>query len=48
MNKKEIEEVEKHNEYVMERMHAVSIIPGVLVAGMVTVGRFFKGKMARC
>ena len=45
MNKKEIEEVEKHNEYVMERMHPAAIIPGVLVALMVIVGCIFKGIM---
>ena len=42
MNKKEIEEVEKHNEYVMERMHPAAIIPGVLVAVMVIVGCIFR------
>ena len=45
MNKKEIEEVEKHNEYVMERMHPAAIIPGVLVAVMVIIGCIFKGIM---
>ena len=45
MNKKEIEEVEKHNKYVMERMHPEAIIPGVLVAVMVIVGCIFKGIM---
>ena len=45
MNKKEIEEVEKHNGYVMERMHPAAIIPGVLVAVMVIVGCIFKGIM---
>ena len=45
MNKKEIEEVEKHNEYVIERMHPAAIIPGVLVAVMVIVGCIFKGIM---
>tara|TARA_Y100000593_G_C4081628_1_gene224153 strand:- start:243 stop:386 length:144 start_codon:yes stop_codon:yes gene_type:complete len=45
MNKKEIEEVEKHNKYVMERMHPAAIIPGALVAVMVIVGCIFKGIM---
>ena len=45
MNKKEIEEVEKHNEYVMERMHPAAMIPGVLVAVIVIVGCIFKGIM---
>ena len=31
MNKKEIEEVEKHNEYVMERMHPAVILPGLFL-----------------
>mgnify|MGYP001210256997 CR=1 FL=1 len=45
MNKKEIEEVEKHNEYVMERMHPAVIIPGLFVGVMVIVGCIFKGIM---
>ena len=45
MNKKEIEELEKHNEYVMKRMHPAAIIPGVLVAVIVIVGCIFKGIM---
>ena len=45
MNKKEIEEVEKHNEYVMERMHPAVILPGLFVGVMVIVGCIFKGYM---
>ena len=45
MNKKEIEDIEKHNKYVMKRMHPAAIIPGVLVAVMVIVGCIFKGIM---
>ena len=46
MNKKEIEEIEKHNKYVMERMHPAVMIPGMLVAVMVIVGCLFKSYMA--
>ena len=45
MNKKEIEELEKHNEYVMKRMQPAAMIPGVLVAVIVIVGCIFKGIM---
>ena len=34
---KEIEEVEKHNEYVMERMHPAVMIPGMFIAVMVFI-----------
>ena len=42
MNKNEIQEVEKHNKYVMERMHPAAIIPGLFIALMVIVGCLFK------
>ena len=45
MNKKEIEEVEKNNEYVMNRMHPALLIPGVIIGVMVIVGCIFKGIM---
>ena len=45
MNKKEIEEVEKYNEYVMNRMHPAVLIPGVFIGVMVIVGCIFKGIM---
>ena len=45
MNKKEIEEVEKYNEYVMNRMHPAVLIPGVFIGVMVNVGCIFKGIM---
>ena len=45
MNKKEIEEIEKHNKYVMERMHPATLIPGVFIGVMVIVGCVFKGIM---
>mgnify|MGYP000188369823 FL=1 len=46
MNKKEIEEVEKYNDYVMKRMHPAVLIPGVFIGVMVIVGCIFKGIMA--
>ena len=35
---KEIEEIEKHNKYVMERMHPAVMIPGMFIGVMVIVG----------
>tara|TARA_Y100000768_G_scaffold214102_1_gene161335 strand:- start:2870 stop:3016 length:147 start_codon:yes stop_codon:yes gene_type:complete len=42
---KEIEEIEKHNKYVMERMHPAAMIPGFFIAFMVIVGCLFKNYM---
>ena len=42
MNKNEIQEVEKHNKYVRERMHPAAIKPGLFIAFMVIVGCLFK------
>ena len=42
MIKKEIEEVEKHNEYVMQRMHPAVMIPGFFIGFMVLTGCIFK------
>ena len=42
MNKKEIEEVEQHNEYVMQRMHPAVMIPGFFIGFMVLTGCIFK------
>ena len=41
----EIEELEKHNKYVMERMHPAVMIPGMFIGVMVIVGCIFKGFM---
>ena len=41
----EIEEIEKHNKYVMERMHPAAMIPGFFIAFMVIVGCLFKNYM---
>ena len=43
MNKKEIEEIEKHNKYIMERMHPAVMIPGFFIGFMVLIGCIFKG-----
>ena len=45
MNKKEIEEVEKYNKYVMERMHPAVMIPGFFIGFMAIIGCIFKGYM---
>ena len=45
MDKKEIDEIEKHNEYVMKRMHPAAMIPGFFIAFMVIVGCLFKNYM---
>ena len=45
MDKKEIEEIEKHNEYVMKRMPPAAMIPGFFIAFMVIVGCLFKNYM---
>ena len=42
---KELEEIENHNEDVMERMHPAVMIPGMFIAVMVIVGCIFKGIM---
>tara|TARA_B100000886_G_C20405082_1_gene484385 strand:+ start:1705 stop:1845 length:141 start_codon:yes stop_codon:yes gene_type:complete len=40
--KKQIEQIEKDNEYIMERMHPAVILPGLFVGVMVIVGCIFK------
>lgn len=40
--KKQIEQIEKDNEYIMERMHPAVILPGLFVGVMVIVGCVFK------
>ena len=40
--KKQIEQIEKDNEYIMERMHPAVILPGLFVGIMVIVGCIFK------
>ena len=42
MNKKEIEEVEKYNDHVMQRMHPAVMIPGFFIGFMVLTGCIFK------
>ena len=38
-------QIEKHNKYVMERMHPAVMIPGMFIGVMVIVGCLFKGFM---
>ena len=47
-NKEEytLEQREKDDKYIMERMHPAVLIPGVFIALMVIVGCIFKGIMA--
>lgn len=40
--KKQIEQIEKDNEYIMERMHPAVILPGLFVGVMVIIGCIFK------
>ena len=40
--KKQIEQIEKDNEYIMERMHPAVILPGLFVGIMVIIGCIFK------
>lgn len=40
--KKQVEQIEKDNEYIMERMHPAVILPGLFVGIMVIVGCIFK------
>ena len=40
--KKQVEQIEKDNEYIMERMHPAVILPGLFVGLMVIVGCIFK------
>ena len=42
---KEIEQVEKDNEYIMERMHPAVMIPGFLIGLIVIAGCVYKGMM---
>ena len=44
--KKDWEESEEYNKYVMERMHPAAMIPGFFIAFMVIVGCLFKNYMA--
>ena len=42
---KEIEQVEKDNEYIMERMHPAVMIPVFLIGFIVIAGCVYKGMM---
>ena len=41
-HKKEIEQIEKDNEYIMKRMHPAVILPGLFIGLMAAVGSIFK------
>ena len=41
-HKKEIEQIEKDNEYIMNRMHPAVILPGLFLGMMAMVGSIFK------
>ena len=41
----EWEKREKEDEYIMERMHPVVLMPGMFIGIMVIVGCIFKGYM---
>ena len=41
-HKKEIEQIEKDNEYIMNRMHPAVILPGLFIGLMAAVGSIFK------
>ena len=43
---REVEQLEKENEYTMKRMHPAVLIPGLFIGIMVIVGCIFKGYMA--
>ena len=43
---REVEQLEKENEYIMKRMHPAVLIPGLFIGIMVIVGCIFKGYMA--
>ena len=40
--KKQVEQIEKDNEYIMERMHPAVILPGLFVGIMVIAGCIFR------
>ena len=45
MNKKDWEQIDKENEYIMKRMHPAVMIPGFFIGFMVLAGCIFKGYM---
>ena len=41
-HKKEIEQIEKDNEYIMNRMHPAVILPGLFIGLMAAIGSIYK------
>ena len=42
---REVEQLEKENDYIMKRMHPAVFIPGLFIGIMVIVGCIYKGYM---
>ena len=42
---REVEQLEKENDYIMKRMHPAVLIPGLFIGIMVIVGCVYKGYM---
>ena len=42
---REVEQLEKENDYIMKRMHPADLIPGLFIGIMVIVGCIYKGYM---
>ena len=42
---REVEQLEKENDYIMKRMHPAVLIPGLFIGIMVIVGCIYKGYM---
>ena len=42
---REVEQLEKENDYIMKRMHPAVLIPGMFIGIMVIVDCIFKGYM---
>ena len=42
---REVEQLEKDNDYIMKRMHPAVLIPGLFIGIMVIVGCVYKGYM---
>ena len=45
MNKKDWEQIDEDNEYIMKRMHPAVMIPGFFIGFMVLIGCIYKGFM---
>jgi hypothetical protein len=45
MNKKDWEQIDEDNEYIMKRMHPAVMIPGFFIGFMVLIGCIYKSYM---